>query len=255
MTNNNKSKIEIRSLFKSFGNHMVLDGIDLDIKESSSTIILGGSGTGKSVLIKTIIGLMQPDSGSIVIDGVETSNLATKERFRIMETMGFLFQGGALFDSLTIQDNITFFAEKLNNLTEKDKQELAASKLNDVGLSTKILSFYPSELSGGMQKRVSLARAICSNPSILFLDEPTTGLDPIMANVINELIVKLQEELKATTVTITHDMNSAYIIAKEVAMIYKGKILWHGTKDEIKNSDNPYLKQFINGLTKGPIEV
>ncbi|XVN42325.1 MAG: ATP-binding cassette domain-containing protein [Candidatus Rickettsia vulgarisii] len=251
----NKLKIAIRSLFKSFGNHRVLDGIDLDIKQNSSTVILGGSGTGKSVLIKNIVGLMQPDSGNIVIDGVETNNLTTKERFKIMETMGFLFQGGALFDSLTIQDNITFFAEKLYNLSEKDKQELAASKLNDVRLSSKILNLYPSELSGGMQKRVSLARAICSNPSILFLDEPTTGLDPIMANVINELIVKLQEELKATTVTITHDMNSAYIIAKEVAMICKGKILWHGAKDEIKNSDNPYLNQFVNGLTKGPIEV
>lgn len=251
----NKSKIIIRSLFKSFGDHKVLDGIDLDIKQNSSIVILGGSGTGKSVLIKTIVGLMRADSGSIVIDGVETNNLTTKERFKIMETMGFLFQGGALFDSLTIQDNITFFTEKSHNLSTKDKQELAADKLNDVGLSPKTLELYPSELSGGMQKRVSLARAICSNPSILFLDEPTTGLDPIMANIINELIVKLQEELKATTVTITHDMNSAYIIAKEVAMIYQGKILWAGTKDEMKNSDNPYLNQFINGLTKGPIEV
>lgn len=250
-----KSKIVIRSLFKSFGNHKVLDGIDIDITENSSMVILGGSGTGKSVLIKTIVGLMRPDSGSIIIDGIETSNLATKERFQIMETMGFLFQGGALFDSLTIEDNITFFAERLHNLSTKDKRELAKAKLNDVGLSPKTLDLYPSELSGGMQKRVSLARAICSNPSILFLDEPTTGLDPIMANVINELIVKLQEELKATTVTITHDMNSAYIIAKEVAMIYKGKILWRGAKNEIKNSDNPYLNQFINGLTKGPIEV
>ncbi|MFP3017922.1 MAG: ABC transporter ATP-binding protein [Candidatus Tisiphia sp.] len=250
-----ESKIKIRSLYKSFGNHKVLDGIDLDIKRNSSIVILGGSGTGKSVLIKTIVGLMQADEGSIVIDEVETVNISSKDRFKMMKTMGFLFQGGALFDSLTVQDNITFFTEKLYKLSPKNKEELAASKLHSVGLSTKILGLYPSELSGGMQKRVSLARAICGDPLILFLDEPTTGLDPIMANVINELIIKVQEELKATTITITHDMNSAYMIAKEVAMIYKGKILWFGKKDEIKNSDNPYLQQFVNGLTTGPIEI
>ncbi|WP_342278671.1 ABC transporter ATP-binding protein [Candidatus Tisiphia endosymbiont of Myopa tessellatipennis] len=250
-----ESKIKIRSLYKSFGDHKVLDGIDLDIKRNSSIVILGGSGTGKSVLIKTIVGLMQADEGSIVIDEVETVNISSKDRFKMMKTMGFLFQGGALFDSLTVQDNITFFTEKLYKLSPKNKEELAASKLHSVGLSTKILGLYPSELSGGMQKRVSLARAICGDPLILFLDEPTTGLDPIMANVINELIIKVQEELKATTITITHDMNSAYMIAKEVAMIYKGKILWFGKKDEIKNSDNPYLQQFVNGLTTGPIEI
>ncbi|WP_375359269.1 ABC transporter ATP-binding protein [Candidatus Tisiphia endosymbiont of Neophilaenus lineatus] len=250
-----ESKIKIRSLYKSFGDYKVLDGIDLDIKRNSSIVILGGSGTGKSVLIKTIVGLIQPDEGSIVIDEVETVNISSKDRFKMMETMGFLFQGGALFDSLTIQDNITFFTEKLYKLSPKNKEELAASKLNSVGLSKKILGLYPSELSGGMQKRVSLARAICGDPLILFLDEPTTGLDPIMANVINELIIKVQEELKAITITITHDMNSAYMIAKEVAMIYKGKILWFGKKDEIKNSDNPYLQQFVNGLTTGPIEI
>lgn len=250
-----KTKIKIRSLTKSFPNHQVLAGIDLDIKANSSTVILGGSGSGKSVLIKTIVGLIKPDQGSILIDGVETINLAIRDRFKIMKTIGFLFQGGALFDSLTVQDNIVFFAEKLHKLSAKDKEELAAAKLNSVGLSPRILQLYPSELSGGMQKRVSLARAICSNPSILFLDEPTTGLDPIMGNVINELIIKVQEELNATTITITHDMNSAYMIAKEVTMIYQGKILWFGTKDEIKNSDNPYLQQFVHGLTTGPIEV
>lgn len=251
----NVSKIQIRELYKSFGKNQVLDGIDLDIKRGSSMVILGGSGTGKSVLIKTIVGLVRADSGSIMIDGVDTINLSGNDRFKFMETVGFLFQGGALFDSLTVQDNITFFAEKLYKLSGKDKEELAVDKLNSVGLSNKILNLYPSELSGGMQKRVSLARAICSNPSILFLDEPTTGLDPIMANVINELIIKVREELNATTIAITHDMNSAYMIAKEVAMIYKGKILWSGTKEEIQHSDNPYLKQFIHGSTTGPIEV
>ncbi len=255
MMSDGKTKIKIRSLSKSFASHQVLAGIDLNIKENSSTVILGSSGSGKSVLIKTIVGLITPDNGSIIIDGMETINLSVRDRFKIMETIGFLFQGGALFDSFTVQDNIVFFAEKLHKLSAKDKEELAASKLEAVGLSPRILKLYPSELSGGMQKRVSLARAICSNPSILFLDEPTTGLDPIMANVINELIIKVQEELQATTVTITHDMNSAYMIAKEVTMIYQGKILWFGTKDEVKNSDNPYLQQFIHGLTTGPIEV
>lgn len=251
----NISKIQIRKLYKSFGKNRVLDGIDLDIKQGSSTVIIGGSGTGKSVLIKTIVGLIRADSGNIIIDGVETTSLSHNERFKFMETVGFLFQGGALFDSLTVKDNITFFAEKLQKLSNQDKEELATDKLKSVGLSSKILNLYTSELSGGMQKRVSLARAICSNPSILFLDEPTTGLDPIMANIINELIIKVREELNATTITITHDMNSAYIIAKEVAMIYKGKILWSGTKEEIKHSNNPYIKQFINGLTTGPIDV
>ena len=251
----NVSKIQIRKLCKSFGKNRVLDGIDLDIKQDSSTVIIGGSGTGKSVLIKAIVGLIQADSGNIIIDGVETTNLSNNDRFKFMETVGFLFQGGALFDSLTVQDNITFFAEKLSKLSPQDKEDLAADKLKSVGLSSKVLNLYPSELSGGMQKRVSLARAICSNPSILFLDEPTTGLDPIMANIINELIIKVREELNATTITITHDMNSVSMIAKEVAMIYKGKILWSGTKEEMKHSDNPYLKQFINGLTTGPIDV
>ncbi|WP_341790056.1 ABC transporter ATP-binding protein [Rickettsia endosymbiont of Polydrusus tereticollis] len=245
-------KIKIRSLHKSFSGHKVLNGIDLDIKKGSSLVILGGSGTGKSVLIKAIVGLLKPDSGKISIDGVDTTNISDNKRFDIMETIGFLFQGGALFDSLTVQDNITFFTKKLS---KKEKNELATSKLESVGLSSRILNLYPSELSGGMQKRVALARAICSTPSILFLDEPTTGLDPIMANVINELIIKIQEELGATTVTITHDMISAEKIAKEVAMIYQGKIMWYGTKKEMTDNDNPYLKQFITGSTTGPIEV
>ncbi|MGX6960611.1 MAG: ABC transporter ATP-binding protein [Rickettsia endosymbiont of Pentastiridius leporinus] len=245
-------KIKIRSLYKSFGNHKVLDGIDLDVKKGSSLVILGGSGTGKSVLIKNIVGLIKPDQGKIFIDDVEIQNVSSKKRFEIMEGIGFLFQGGALFDSLNIRDNITFYTK---NSTKQQKNELAKEKLDAVGLSSRILELYPSELSGGMQKRVALARAICSTPSILFLDEPTTGLDPIMANVINELIVKIQEELGATTITITHDMISAEKIAKEVAMIYQGKIKWYGTKDQMRNSKNPYLKQFINGLTTGPIEV
>lgn len=246
-------KIQVKSLYKAFADNKVLNGIDLNITKGSSLVILGGSGTGKSILIKTIVGLIRPDSGNIIIDGMETTNLSAKERFKMLGKCGFLFQGGALFDSLTVQENITFFAEKLYQLAKKDLKELAEIKLNAVGLSPSILNFYPSDLSGGMQKRVSLARAICTNPEVIFFDEPTSGLDPIMSNVINELIIKAQSELGSTIITITHDMNSAYQIAKEAALIHQGKILWFGTKEEMKNSHNPYLHQFINGLTRGPI--
>ncbi|AAU03527.1 ABC transporter ATP-binding protein [Rickettsia typhi] len=252
MSTKEEFKIKIRSLYKSFANHKVLDGIDLDVKKGSSLVILGASGSGKSVLIKNIVGLIKPDKGQIFIDNLEIQDISNKLKFEIMKGVGFLFQGGALFDSLNVRDNITFDTKKLS---KKEKNDLAGAKLNSVGLSTRILELYPSELSGGMQKRVALARAICNTPSILFLDEPTTGLDPIMANVINELIIKIQEELCATTITITHDMISTEKIAKEIAMIYHGKVQWYGSKEEMRNSDNPYLKQFINGLTTGPIEV
>jgi phospholipid/cholesterol/gamma-HCH transport system ATP-binding protein len=250
-----KIKIKIRSLYKSFGDHQVLNGIDLDVKEDSSLVILGGSGTGKSVLIKIIIGLINPNSGSILLDGQETVNISAKERLKILENCGFLFQGGALFDSLSVQENITFFAQKLQSLTKNDIKDLATQKLESVGLSARVLNLFPSELSGGMQKRVALARAICTNPKIIFFDEPTTGLDPIMANVINDLIIKARDELGATTITITHDMPSARRIAQEVALIHAGTILWSGTIKEIDSADNPYLHQFINGLTEGPVSV
>lgn len=250
-----KIKIKVRSLYKSFDSHDVLKGIDLDVIEDSSMVILGGSGTGKSVLIKSMVGLVTPDSGSIMFDDQETIGISHKDRLKILENCGFLFQGGALFDSLTVQNNITFFAEKINNLSKSDKKELAAMKLKSVGLEPRILNLYPSELSGGMQKRVALARAICTDPKIIFFDEPTTGLDPIMANVINDLIIKVREELGATTVTITHDMQSARKIARQVAMINNGKILWNGQIEEMDDADNPYLRQFINGYTEGPVTV
>ena len=234
-------KIKIRNLYKSFGNHKVLDGIDLDVKKDSSLVILGGSGTGKSVLIKTMIGLLSPDKGSIMFDDTETVNISQKNRLKILENCGFLFQGGALFDSLNVSENITFFAQKLYSLKNKEVKELASQKLKSVGLSDRILDLYPAELSGGMLKRVSLARAICTDPKIIFFDEPTTGLDPIMANVINDLIIKIREELGATTIAITHDMNSVRKIAKEVVLIHNGKIQWSGTKDEMENTDNPYM--------------
>jgi phospholipid/cholesterol/gamma-HCH transport system ATP-binding protein len=248
-------KIKVRNLSKSFGNHKVLDGIDLDVKKDSSLVILGGSGTGKSVLIKTMIGLLSPDKGSIMFDNQETINISQKNRLKILENCGFLFQGGALFDSLNVSENITFFAQKLYSLKKNEIKELASKKLKSVGLSDRILELYPAELSGGMQKRVSLARAICTDPKIIFFDEPTTGLDPIMANVINDLIIKIREELGATTIAITHDMNSVRKIAKEVVLIHNGKIQWSGTKDKMENTDNPYMVQFINGLSSGPFEI
>ena len=249
----NIPKIKINSLHKSFGGHVVLADINLDIKRDRSLVILGGSGTGKSVLIKTIIGLITPDSGSIIIDNVNTTHMSKQTRFDIMKKCGFLFQNGALFDSLTVQDNITFFAERLYQLSKNKKQEIAVDKLESVGLSAKILNFFPAELSGGMQKRVAIARAICSNPEIIFFDEPTAGLDPIMANIINELIVKIKTKLGATTITITHDLNSAGVIADDVALIYQGRIIWYGSRAEMQDAKDPYLYQFIHGLTKGPI--
>lgn len=248
-------KIRVRELTKHFGSHKVLQGIDLDVNQGSSIVILGGSGSGKSVLIKTIIGLLSPDSGKIWIDGVETTHLPLRQRFSIMKKCGFLFQASALFDSLNVMNNITFFAEKLQKLSKAEKRDLAEEKLLSVGLPARVLDLFPSELSGGMQKRVSLARAICTNPEIIFFDEPTTGLDPIMSNVINELIIKVREELGATTITITHDLNSANQIAKEVHLIYQGKIVWSGTKDDMSSSDNAYLRQFLSGSTSGPIVI
>jgi phospholipid/cholesterol/gamma-HCH transport system ATP-binding protein len=248
-------KIRVENLSKSFGSHHVLNGVSFSLEAKKSLVVLGGSGTGKSVLIKNIIGLMQPDSGSIFIDELNVTHFRDNERFSLMSKMGFLFQGGALFDSLSIEDNITFYTSKLWELSNSDKKDLAVKKLRSVGLDERVLKLYPSELSGGMQKRVSLARAICADPEIIFFDEPTTGLDPIMSNVINELIIKVKEELGATTITITHDMNSAFMIADTISMLYQGKILWSGSKKEIKNSGSEIVDQFINGRTEGPILV
>lgn len=245
-------KFQIKSLHKSFDQHHVLNGINLDVKKDTSLVILGGSGSGKSVLIKLMIGLLKPDSGSVLYDGKESINLSKKERLKMLENCGYLFQSGALFDSLNVKENITFFAQKLYSLNKSDIIELAITKLRAVGLSDRVLEQYPSELSGGMQKRVSLARAICTNPKVIFFDEPTTGLDPIMSNVINDLIIKVRDELGATTITITHDMQSARRIAKEVAFLYNGKITWFGNIKDMDKSNNQYLQQFIHGSTNIP---
>ncbi|MDF2966218.1 MAG: mkl [Rickettsiaceae bacterium] len=248
-------KIEVENLTKSFGSKNVLKGVNLAVPERSSLALIGGSGTGKSVLIKNIVGLIQPDEGKIFIDGQECEKLSQPEKFKLMSKCGFLFQGGALFDSLSVYQNIVFYPARSSNLKESELRDLAADKLKAVGLSPDIANQFPAELSGGMQKRVALARAIVSNPEIIFFDEPTTGLDPIMSNVINDLIIQSREDLKATTITITHDMNCVERVATDVAMIYKGEIIWHGPKEDLKSTDNSILQQFISGSTQGPISV
>ena len=246
-----ENKIEIKNLYKAFGKKKVLDGVDLDIKKGESLVVIGGSGTGKSVLIKCIQGLLTPDMGSIKIDGEEV--VGTKKN--IHEKMGMLFQGAALFDSLSVWENVAFTLLENKNTDRKTAKLEAIRVLRQVGLAPDVADLSPSELSGGMQKRVGLARAIISNPEIIFFDEPTTGLDPIMADVINELIIESAKGLGATTLTITHDMASARKIADRIAMLYNGKIIWSGTVKEMDKSDNPYLKQFINGQSQGPIKV
>ncbi|MBU6339737.1 MAG: ABC transporter ATP-binding protein [Rickettsiales bacterium] len=247
------NNLTISNLVKNFGSKKVLVDINLEVKKGESLVILGGSGSGKSVLIKTIATLMQPTSGSIKIDNQEITNLNTKGRDKLMERFGFLFQGGALFDSLPVWQNVAFRLLHQQKLSKKEARKIAIEKLDAVGLGARVADLYPSELSGGMQKRASLARAIAANPEIIFFDEPTTGLDPIMADVINDLIIKNSKELGATTITITHDMHSARKIADKIAMLYEGKIIWFGDVKDMDSSGNPYLDQFINGRAEGPI--
>lgn len=246
-------KIKLENVAKSFGAKVVLNGINLSVNKGDSLVIIGGSGTGKSVLLKCVLGLIAPDSGSIRIDDQEITQLSIKERQAIMRKFGMLFQGGALFDSLPVWENITFSLLQNKQLNKKDALELAVEKLKSVGLGPDVALLNPSELSGGMQKRVALARAIVANPEIIFFDEPTTGLDPIMADVINELIVKCSSELGATTLTITHDMASARKIADHVAMLHEGKLIWQGPVDTIDSSGNAHVDQFVNGRAEGPI--
>ena len=246
-----ENKIEIRNLYKAFGKKQVLNGVDLDVKKGESLVVIGGSGTGKSVLIKCIQGLLIPDSGSIKIDGVET----IENNVNIHEKMGMLFQGAALFDSLSVWENVAFVPLGKGQMSKKDAKTEAIRVLRQVGLAPDVADLSPAELSGGMQKRVGLARAIITKPEIIFFDEPTTGLDPIMADVINDLIIESARGLGATTLTITHDMASARKIADRIAMLYQGKIIWIGTVKEMENSDNPYLQQFISGSAQGPIKM
>ena len=248
-------KIALVGVEKSFGRKRVLDGIDLAVAAGESLVIIGGSGTGKSVLIKCILGLMRPEAGSIRIDGEETVRLRRAGRERLMGKFGMLFQGSALFDSLSIWENVAFGLVQGRGMQRDEARDIALKKLAAVGLAEEVAMLSPAELSGGMQKRVALARAIAAEPEIVFFDEPTTGLDPIMADVINRLIVSSVRELGATTVSITHDMTSARRIADRIAMLHKGRIVWQGPASEIDHTDNPFVDQFVHGRAEGPIQM
>ena len=248
-------KIAVRRLVKSFGAKCVLDGLDLDCAERESLVVIGGSGTGKSVLLKCILGLLQPDAGSIRIDGEETVGFGRAARERLMLKFGMLFQGGALFDSLRIWENVAFGLIQARGMERQEARGIALAKLAAVGLGEEVAELFPAELSGGMQKRVALARAIAAEPEILFFDEPTTGLDPIMSGIINELIGRCVRDLGATAISITHDLVSARRIADRIAMLYQGRIVWHGLPDELDHSGNPVVDQFINGRPEGPIRM
>jgi phospholipid/cholesterol/gamma-HCH transport system ATP-binding protein len=256
MTNGDPvSKISVRGLRKSFGRKRVLDGLEIDCETGKSLVIIGGSGTGKSVLVKCILGLLHPEAGSIRIDGVETVGLRRVDRERLLQKFGMLFQGGALFDSLRVWENVAFGLVQGRGMERQTAKEIALAKLAAVGLGPEAGELRPAELSGGMQKRVALARAIAAEPGIIFFDEPTTGLDPIMADVINDLIVKCVREVGTTAVSITHDMVSARKIADRIAMLHEGRIVWHGPTEEIDRSGNPFVDQFINGRAEGPIRM
>ena len=248
-------KIRLRGVKKSFDPKVVLDGVDLDVADGESVVVIGGSGTGKSVMLKCILGLLEPDEGSIQIDGQEVTDMSTADREQMMTKFGMLFQGGALFDSLPVWQNVAFGLMQAQRMDADVAHGIALEKLASVGLGADVAALSPAELSGGMQKRVALARAIASRPEIIFFDEPTTGLDPIMGDVINDLIVKCVQELGATTLSITHDMASARKIANRVAMLHQGKIVWQGPVADIDHSSNDYVDQFIHGRAEGPIQM
>ncbi|NOX41914.1 MAG: ATP-binding cassette domain-containing protein [Alphaproteobacteria bacterium] len=245
--------IEFQDVHKSFGANHVLQGVNLKVAKGESMVIIGGSGTGKSVLIKTVLGLLIPESGTILVDG-KVGGGADRDAF--LARFGMLFQGGALFDSLSVWQNVAF--RLMRGALKKPKEEaraIAIEKLRRVGLKEEIADHFPGELSGGMQKRVGLARAIAAEPEIIFFDEPTTGLDPIMSGVINELIREIVVEMGATAMTITHDMSSVRAIADKVAMLHDGRVQWTGPVGEMDSSGDPYLDQFINARAHGPIEA
>lgn len=252
---NGTPKIRIRGLVKSFGTNVVLNGIDLDIAPGDSLVVIGASGSGKSVLLKCILGLLTPDAGSIQVDGEETVGLTSRELDRVRHKFGMLFQSAALFDSLTVLENVAFGLVQGKMMRRAEARKIAARRLADVGLDPAVGALYPAELSGGMRKRVGLARAIATEPEIVFFDEPTTGLDPIMGHIIDKLIAKLTSTLGATGLSITHDMASARRISNRVAMLYKGKIVWHGATVDIDRSGNGYVEQFIHGSAEGPIDI
>ncbi len=244
--------IKINNLYKSFDGRPVLKGVDLEIRKGETLVIIGRSGCGKSVLLKNIIGIIQPEQGEVMVAGQNVSQLSGRELMRLRMKFGMLFQGAALFDSLDVYENVGFGLIEHSGLPKEKIRDRVKWALENVDL-TEIEDRKPAELSGGMKKRVGLARAICHNPEVILYDEPTTGLDPIMADMINELIVRLSRQLQVTSVVVTHDMTSAYKVGTRIAMLYEGKIIADGTPDEIKNSDNQIVRQFITGAAHGPI--
>ncbi|RBI77282.1 ABC transporter ATP-binding protein [Roseovarius sp. TE539] len=245
--------IELSDVHKAFGDNHVLRGVDLRVESGTSMVIIGGSGTGKSVALKCILGLVHPDSGIITLDGRDVTK---GDRDAFLARFGMLFQGGALFDSLSVWQNVAFRLLRGSLKRPRDEaREIAVEKLRRVGLKPEQADLFPAELSGGMQKRVGLARAICADPEIIFFDEPTTGLDPIMSGVINDLVREIVTEMGATAMTITHDMTSVRAIADNVAMLHDGVIQWTGPVSGMDQSGDPYLDQFIHGRADGPIEA
>ena len=251
--------IELAAVRKDFGKKQVLRGLDLSVEKGRSLVVIGGSGTGKSVMLKCILGLIQPDQGAITVAGQNILGLKGEAQANYLSRLGMLFQGGALFDSLKVWENVSFGLTHGNKMGRAighaEARDIALQKLAQVGLNSDVADLSPAELSGGMQKRVGLARAIAADPEIIFFDEPTTGLDPIMADVINNLIVDCVKRLGATTISITHDMASARKIADDIAMIHKGQIIWRGTAKDVDHSGNEYVDQFINGRASGPIQM
>ncbi len=247
--------IKVEGVEKSFGRNHVLRGVDLEIKEGETLTIMGGSGTGKSVLIKHIVGLLKPDKGRVFIDNQDITAMNEDQLFQVQKRFGYLFQGAALFDSLTVGENILFGVRNLRPDLKTDSEKLVTEKLALVGLRPEVAQLKPAELSGGMKKRVGLARAIAYEPDYILYDEPTTGLDPIMSDVINDLILGLQKSIGVTSVVVTHDMTSAYKISNRMAMLYQGKIVSIGTPAEIRSTTNPLVKQFITGSSQGPIQM
>jgi phospholipid/cholesterol/gamma-HCH transport system ATP-binding protein len=248
-------KIQLIGVKKRFGSKVVLDGVDLTVEPRSSLVIIGGSGTGKSVTIKSILGIIRPDEGTILVDGEDITHINGAARDKVMRKFGMLFQGGALFDSLPVWENVAFGLIQGRGMARIKARDIAIQKLAKVGLTEDVAFLSPSELSGGMQKRVGLARAIAADPEIIFFDEPTTGLDPIMADIINDLIVSTVKDVGATALSITHDMTSARKISDKIAMLYGGKIIWQGPTAAIDHSGNPYVDQFIHGKAEGPIKM
>ncbi len=248
-------KIELRGVKKRFGRKVVLDGINLAIEAGSSLVVIGGSGTGKSVMIKCVLGILTPDEGKIFVDGTDVTRARGRTRDAMLKKFGMLFQGAALFDSLPVWENVAFGLIQGHGVSRNKARDIAIEKLAKVGLGAEVAALWPAELSGGMQKRVGLARAIAADPEIIFFDEPTTGLDPIMADVINDLIVSTVKDLGVTTLSITHDMASARKISNRIAMLYQGKIIWAGPTGEIDASGNPFVEQFIHGRAEGPIKM